>query len=53
MDIKRDLERALRDLQSAKAALAGELEKGGNIAHAYAKLNDAERKIKDAIRNCD
>ncbi|WP_193316766.1 hypothetical protein [Janthinobacterium rivuli] len=53
MDIKRDLERALRDLQAAKAAIAGELEKGGNLPHAYAKLSDAERKIKDAIRSCD
>jgi len=43
MDIKLDLERALRDLQSAKAALVGELEKGGNIPHAYAMLNGAER----------
>lgn len=53
MDIKRDLERALRDMQAAKAAIAGELEQGENIRKAYAKLSDAERKIKDAIRNCD
>lgn len=53
MDVKRNLERALRDLQSAKAAIAGELEKGGNVPHAFAKLAEVERTIKDAIRNCE
>lgn len=53
MDLKRELESALRDIVAAKVAVGNELDKGGNVPFAYARITDAERKLKAAIRKCN
>lgn len=48
-----ELKRALREIESAKAAVASALDKDGNLSFAYSKLTEAESKVKRAIRDLE
>jgi hypothetical protein len=52
MDLLKQLEGALRDVEAAKVAVGNDLDKGGSLAFAYTRIIDAEKKLKDAIRDC-
>jgi len=44
------LDDALRKLKAAENALAGELEKGGNLGFAYAELSAARKSLERLSR---
>jgi len=50
MELKKLLEDALRDVEASKTAVANELDKGGNIPFAYARLVQVEKTLKNAIK---
>lgn len=52
MDLLKQLEGALRDVEAAKVAVGNDLDKGSSLPFAYTRIIDAEKKLKDAIRSC-
>lgn len=52
MDPIQHLESALRDVGAAKIAVGNELGKSGNLPLAYTRITEAEKKLKEAIRDC-
>ncbi|UEP39772.1 hypothetical protein LL998_34090 (plasmid) [Burkholderia ambifaria] len=50
-DLERELKAVLRAIESAKVSVANELGKGGNLPYAHSHLQNAEHKLKRALRN--
>lgn len=49
MDISGELKEALTAVRAAMSSVAADLDKGGNLPHAYQQLQRAEQKLKRTL----